>query len=89
MKHSIGAIKLSVNWIAREENSALFQRHLHCSGLPMAILATVDGEKTSGGAAVLPLPENNGDPGEDVAGTQVTTLRSTQKQKSTPVNCAK
>lgn len=55
----------------------------------MAILATVDGEKTSGGAAVLPLPENNGDPGEDVAGTQVTTLRSTQKPKSTPVNCAK
>jgi hypothetical protein len=26
-------------------------------GLPMAVLATVDGEKTSGGSAVLPLPE--------------------------------
>ena len=30
-------------------------------GLPMAVLATVDGEKTSGGSSVLPLPEISDD----------------------------
>lgn len=30
-------------------------------GLPMAVLTTVDGEKTSGGSSVLPLPEINDD----------------------------
>jgi hypothetical protein len=59
------------------------------NGLPMAVLATVDGEKTSGGAAVLPLPENNGDPEDEVAGTQVITQRNSQRPQSGSVGCAK
>lgn len=35
-------------------------------GLPMAVLATVDGEKTSGGSALLPLPEIGDEPAEAI-----------------------
>lgn len=40
------------------------------SGLPMAVLATVDGEKTSGGAAVLPLPKISDEMVEDISNVQ-------------------
>ena len=58
-------------------------------GLPIAVLATVDGEKTSGGAAVLPLPEINSDEEDEAPGAQVATDRTNQKPKSTPLSCIK
>lgn len=40
-------------------------------GLPMAVLATVDGEKTSGGSSILPLPEIGEEEPEAVSSVSV------------------
>jgi hypothetical protein len=42
-------------------------------GLPMAVLATVDGEKTSGGSSVLPLPDIS----DDIEAISVSNVNST------------
>lgn len=61
-------------------------------GLPMAILATVDGEKTSGGASILPLPEAAEEIEANSGGAQIQTREGnlgTKTAATSTMSCLK